>query len=335
VDSDGSIARVEFYADGNLVGTATDAPYSVTWSNGAAGTYSTTAVAYDNLGASAVSPPVVVTIRALRLTLAEPANGASFSGDSVVVSGSIQAPPNTGVTVNGVVASMTDDHRFYAKVPLVAGANPITATLTTQSGRSATKSITVTSDGVPSPLRITADTLEGLAPLTTTFELVNGGTSDYTVQLNGSMLFTLSPGQPHWVSYNLSTPGSSVLRFTATDAQGNTSEQSFAIVANDPATVDQNLKALWAGMNDAVIAGNKEAALSYLSEPARGTYGPVFDVLQSDYAQIAASFSPLQGMGMSPEMIEYAVNRTIDGENRIFFIYFVRDLDGTWRLDSM
>ena len=39
-DADGSIAKVEFFQGTTLLGTATAAPYTVTWSNVAAGRYS-------------------------------------------------------------------------------------------------------------------------------------------------------------------------------------------------------------------------------------------------------------------------------------------------------
>jgi hypothetical protein len=34
-------------------------------------------------------------------------------------------------------------------------------------------------------------------------------------------------------------------------------------------------------------------------------------------------------------MAEYAANRTISGVNQISFIYFIKDPDGVWRLESM
>jgi hypothetical protein len=334
-DSDGSIARVEFFAGATLVGTTTVAPHAVTWRDVAAGSYSVTAVAYDGLGASAVSSPVTVTISAPTLTLATPVNGDSVSGDSVLVSGTLRAPPNTGVTVNGVVAALTDDHRFYARVPLMAGANPIEAMLTTQMGQTATQSITLTADGIPSSLQVTHGTLEGLAPLAATFELENGGTGDSTVQVNDGTPFTLPPGITASVSLPADGPGVQLVRIAATDDQGRTVVRNFAVVANDRVLVDQKFKALWAGMNDAVSAGDMPAALSHLSMQARAKYGPVFEVLQADYAQIAASFSPMRAMSLSPAGSEYTLNRTLDGENHIFFIYFLRDLHGVWRLDSM
>ncbi len=61
-DIDGTVQRVEFFQGATLVGTATTAPYSFAWTGVAAGTYSLTARAYDNLGASTVSGAVSVTV---------------------------------------------------------------------------------------------------------------------------------------------------------------------------------------------------------------------------------------------------------------------------------
>ena len=61
-DSDGTIAKVDFLANGTLVGTDTTAPYSVAWTNVAAGTYNLTAVATDNGNASTTSAPVSITV---------------------------------------------------------------------------------------------------------------------------------------------------------------------------------------------------------------------------------------------------------------------------------
>lgn len=34
-------------------------------------------------------------------------------------------------------------------------------------------------------------------------------------------------------------------------------------------------------------------------------------------------------------MGEYAINRTLDGQDWIFLIYFLKDETGAWRLDAM
>ena len=61
-DSDGSVARVDFYAGTQLVGTDYASPYTVTWSGVPAGTYSLTAVATDDRGAATTSAAVTVYV---------------------------------------------------------------------------------------------------------------------------------------------------------------------------------------------------------------------------------------------------------------------------------
>ena len=61
-DSDGTIAKVDFYAGATLLGTDTSAPYQLTWSGVPAGAYPLTAVATDNDGDATTSSAVDVTV---------------------------------------------------------------------------------------------------------------------------------------------------------------------------------------------------------------------------------------------------------------------------------
>ena len=61
-DSDGSIAKVEFFRGGSSLGSDTSAPYAVTWSNASAGSYQLTAVATDNQGATTTSAARSITV---------------------------------------------------------------------------------------------------------------------------------------------------------------------------------------------------------------------------------------------------------------------------------
>jgi regulation of enolase protein 1 (concanavalin A-like superfamily) len=61
-DADGTIAGVDFFAGTTLVGTDSSLPYSLTWSNVPAGTYSMTAVARDNNGAVTTSAARTVVV---------------------------------------------------------------------------------------------------------------------------------------------------------------------------------------------------------------------------------------------------------------------------------
>jgi hypothetical protein len=63
-DVDGTIADVAFYSNGQLLVLDPSTPYAVTVAAPAAGAYTFWAIASDNLGASATSPAVRVTVLA-------------------------------------------------------------------------------------------------------------------------------------------------------------------------------------------------------------------------------------------------------------------------------
>jgi hypothetical protein len=61
-DTDGSVAKVEFYSGSRLLGEDTTEPYSYVWSGVAPGTYALSAVATDNMGLTTTSSGVNVTV---------------------------------------------------------------------------------------------------------------------------------------------------------------------------------------------------------------------------------------------------------------------------------
>jgi regulation of enolase protein 1 (concanavalin A-like superfamily) len=83
-DSDGTVARVDFYQGSTLIGSDTSSPYGMTWSSVAAGSYQVTAVARDDDGATRTSAAVSVTVgsasnQAPAVSLTSPAAGASMT----------------------------------------------------------------------------------------------------------------------------------------------------------------------------------------------------------------------------------------------------------------
>ncbi len=58
----GWITKVEFYANGNLIGTKTSGPWNFTWTNVAQGFYALTAKAFDNFNASTTSAPISISV---------------------------------------------------------------------------------------------------------------------------------------------------------------------------------------------------------------------------------------------------------------------------------
>jgi hypothetical protein len=115
-DSDGTVAKVDFYAGSTPLGTATAAPYGYTWTNVAAGTYTLTAVATDNLGATTTSAAVTVTV-----TNPPPPPTGLPTGWSSADVGSVPFPGNASyssgtftVTGSGADVWGTADQFYYA-----------------------------------------------------------------------------------------------------------------------------------------------------------------------------------------------------------------------------
>ncbi len=61
-DGDGSVSKVDFYNGSTMLGSVSTPPYMYTWNSVAAGTYSLTCIATDNLGAKTTSPVVSVSV---------------------------------------------------------------------------------------------------------------------------------------------------------------------------------------------------------------------------------------------------------------------------------
>ncbi|WP_262712953.1 Ig-like domain-containing protein, partial [Algoriphagus ratkowskyi] len=90
-DTDGTIAKVDFYNGTTLLGTDTSAPYSFDWTNLPIGSFSITAKAIDNKGTATVSAPIVINVtekanEAPKVTITAPSTSSQFiQGDNISI----------------------------------------------------------------------------------------------------------------------------------------------------------------------------------------------------------------------------------------------------------
>ncbi len=108
-DTDGTIARVEFYNGGIKLGEDTSAPYEFIWTEVAAGNYDLSAITVDDSGLTAVSNGAAVTVelgdKLPVVALTAPAAGTL-----------LEAPANVTLT-----AAATDDEAPVVKVEFFSG----------------------------------------------------------------------------------------------------------------------------------------------------------------------------------------------------------------------
>ena len=130
-DSDGTITRVEFYANGTLVGTDTSSPYQFSWTNIPAGSYTLTAIARDDDAASTTSSGVSITVNGVAPPPGLPSGWAHadigavpFAGDATQAGGTF--------TVRGSGADIWDTaDAFHYAYRSMSGDGTIVARVST------------------------------------------------------------------------------------------------------------------------------------------------------------------------------------------------------------
>jgi chitinase len=155
----GTVASVAFYNGTSLLGTDASSPYTFSWTNVAAGTYTLTTKATDNQGAVGTSASITITVNgtnpAPTTSITAPANGATFTAPAA-----INIAANASDTAPGTVASVafyngtnllgtdTSSPYTFSWTSVAAGTYTLTTKATDNQGAVATSAaITITVSG--------------------------------------------------------------------------------------------------------------------------------------------------------------------------------------------
>ncbi|MGH6784097.1 MAG: Ig-like domain-containing protein, partial [Sphingomicrobium sp.] len=331
-DTDGSIARVEFLMGGTVIGSVSSPPYLFEFTDYSTGFFVMTARAVDNRGALA-SANLAFSLYPLAVTITSPLANATLASDFVMVSGTFVAPANSGVVVNGVRAQ-TFGNQFVANdVPLSEGANTITVTVETADGQTFTATRNVTRSG-SAPFRVYLDPEGGLAPLTSTIRV--DSRTDLTIagvgyeNLGTATLDPTGVDQQMLGKLTLTNPGMVTPTIVIIDSAGTVYRQSVGMRAADKVATDALLKNLWNAHAAKLAAGRVDLALAALPPAMAARYQPVLEPLGPHFAQIVPTWSaPATGV-LGNDIGEFTITRAIEGQPRMFFIYFVKDDRGLW-----
>jgi hypothetical protein len=275
-----------------------------------------------------------------QLTILEPADGADIDADHVIVRGTIVAPDNTGVIVNGLVADRGDNGRdFVARVPLGQGSNELQITATTLSRKHVSQTLTVNRTG-ESPVTFFVSKQAGFAPLENRFRFHNGTESptvrvDIDYEGDGGIDETLVDNFERDLRYTFTEEGLYAPRITLTDEDGaqHSVTQLVHVVARDRLLT--RLETLWTQMNNALSDGNLGLALEHIDTTHTDMYAKLFRYLLPEMSEVIESYSQLHLHRLAADHASFNVVRTIDGEDYVFTICFNRDLFGVWRIYNM
>jgi len=201
-----TISKVAFYSGATLLGTATSSPYTYTWSNMAAGTYSITAVATDSTGAMSTSAAESITINphiAPTVSITSPGNNASYTAPANITLTATASATNATISkvsfYNGttLLGTATSSPYTYIWTNVSAGNYSLTAIATDSAGATGTSSavsIAVNSNAVPTVILnsyIYSYTAPAIVYLTATVSLP-GGSITKVEFYNGSTLINTS-----------------------------------------------------------------------------------------------------------------------------------------------
>jgi UDP-glucose 4-epimerase len=258
-DPDGSITRVEFFNGTTKLGESTTAPYSYTWSNMAVGTYSITARATDNQGATATSDARSVTVnppanQAPAVSLTSPDNNATFTASASITISADATDPDGSITrvefFNGTtkLGESTTAPFSYTWSSVAVGTYSITARATDNQGATATsdaRSVTVNSPANQAPaVSLTSPdnnaTFTAPASITISADATDpDGSITHVEFFNGTTKLGESTTAPYSYTWSNVAVGTYSITARATDNQGATATSAACSV-----TVDLSVSAL-------------------------------------------------------------------------------------------
>jgi hypothetical protein len=207
-DSDGSIAKVEFFNGSTRIGADSSSPYAMTWSDVAAGTYPLTAKAIDNQGASTVSAPITITVnapnKAPTVSLSSPSTATSLVAPATISLNATAADSDGSIAkvvfFDGSVKIGTDTSSPYAMswTNIAAGTYSLTAKAIDNQGASGTSAVlTVTvEDPNQKPTVTLTSPADGSTLLTSGVRLTakasdgDGSISKVEFYANGTLIHT-------------------------------------------------------------------------------------------------------------------------------------------------
>ena len=301
------------------------------------GTDSFTYTISDGNGGGATATVSITVISPITLEITSPLDGALVPRPDVMVEGRFAnaADKETAVVVNGILATIYDDRFMANHVPLLEGQTDILAVAPDVDGCIAKDTIGVNAQTSEDYIVLTANTESGIAPLEVTFDI------EASFVIRESALTYSGPGQVQYLgssrdAYKVRISTEGIYTFTAEVKVSQDQFYSDTVVVGvlTGAALDTLLKAKWNGVRGALEQKNIDKAVSFFEESSQNAYRETFAVLSDSLPQIARDLGDVQFIRMMEDSAEYDLRTTRGGKEYSFYVLFVRDKNGIWKIRS-
>jgi len=320
-DADGSVAKVEYYSDTTLIASSTTSPFSGSWANVPAGSYSITAKVYDNLGLAATSNPAGITVLAGASVKATPASLTVPVGKTVSYTVSLSQAPTANVTLTTARASGSSSLSVASGASLTFTptnyATPQTVTIASAAG------------GSPSSGKFTT-TGTGFASATVTVTEISATASEYDQRFLTMYNKLKDPANGYFSSTGVPYHSIETLMVEAPDQGHETTSEAFSYWMWVEATYGR-ISGDWAGYNNSWAIAEKYLIPPHADQPTNSgynaskpaTYAPESDS-QADYPARLDSSVPV---GVDPIASE---PKSAYGTDDVYGMHWLLDVDNVY-----
>ena len=241
--------------------------------------------------------------------------------------------------IGGIVATVMSLSNYNGKffvnhVPLQEGQNTITASAVDTEGDTASTSITVTAVITEPYVTLNANIESGISPLETYFSVstsIPNSVATYDFDYEGDSVIDYTGADFEDISVIYTTEGVYYPTITVTDDQSNIYTDTIAIVVLSETELDALLQAKWDGMKTALGNQDIDGALNYFAENSKEMYQYNFELMQSILPTIVQGMEDITIKQLENGSAEYEM-LTTQGSTRSYYIEFIIDLDGIWKI---
>lgn len=278
--------------------------------------------------------------------ITSPASGGTVNKASAIIQGNLyNLSGDAGVIFQGQTVmfqglAQTSSSAFAGITPLQQGANTITVQATDACGYQSWDTITVNTTTVEDFVRLAIRPYSSVPSYATgTLQVamqadvhLANSISNYSWDFNGDGISDANGATLSQTTANYTTAGLYFPAVTVTDNMGNIYTETAIVNVLSQQDMDTLLRGKWDGMRGYLAAGNTEKAIGLFEESSQSAYRNQFTALTSQLNVIVNDMGQISLVKMENDRAEYAILSARSGTTYSFYLLFVRDKNGLWKI---